>query len=103
MVYVCVCSCVRVHVCTHVSTHRYMPAMACVVVREQFNSFQESLLTSSCESQVLNSCLPACAEIAFTSEVTLRVPFRSYMRTKALYLSRGFEQHIRRRFKAASC
>lgn len=25
------------------------------------------------------------------------------MRTKALYLSRGFEQHIRRRFKAASC
>lgn len=91
----CVCYCLHAHVCTHVGTHRYMPAMACVVVREQLDNFQESVLTSSCESQVLNSRLAACAQIAFTSEVTLRVPFNSHMRTKALCLSRGFEQSIK--------
>lgn len=79
-VYVFVCCCVRAHVYMHVGTHRHMPAMACVVVREQLDNFQESVLASTCESQVLNSCLPACAHIAFTSEVTLRVPFKSYMR-----------------------
>lgn len=79
-VYVCACCCVRAHVCMRVGTHRHMPAMACVVAREQLDNFQESVLASSCESQVLNSCLPACAHIAFTSEVTLRVPFKSYMR-----------------------